>query len=463
MASVYKRGGKKNRHGRYIASFHNEHGKRVDRSTGTTDYDAACQIAAKLETDAALRKQGVIDASQSRFAEQNQRPLSEHVAEYLAHCEHVGQNRVHVANKRAQLDKLIAGIGASRLSDLEPNKVERYLASLIKAGKSHRTHNQHRATVVTFAEWCWEQGRIASNPLKIVPALNEAKDRRRVRRAMTEDELSRLLAASVERCPYYLFAYYTGLRVKAVKAAVWGDVDFDAATIRVRVGNAKGKKDDTFYNLHPRIVDELKRIRPPFASPLDRVFSVPIVRTFHRDCERAGVERYDAEGRQLDRHALRTTLGTHLARAGVLPQQAMKVLGHTDVRITMKHYTDLRLADTAKAVQSLPSIQPKANPLMDAAALLATGTDNATANVNTPQPPLQQIRQQTGGVSGQGPSLSGNAGKSVKASIPKMAACISHGKINGFGTTRHGEPSSDLMLAAPADIIAKSRAIGAVG
>jgi integrase len=269
------------------------------------------------------------------------------------------------------LNKIIEVIGASRLSDIEPNKVERYLAGLLKAGKSHRTANQHRATAVSFAEWLYEQGRIASNPLKIVPTLNEAKDRRRVRRALTEDELARLIAVSDERQPYYLFAYYTGLRVKAVKAAVWGDVDFESSMIRVKAGKAKGKRDEIYLPLHPSLAAVLLRIKPPFASPTARIFpAVPTIRTFHRDCERAGIARYDAKGCQIDRHAFRTTLGTHLARAGVLPQSAMRVLGHSDVRITMKHYTALRIEDTAKAVQALPSIGPGRN----AEALRATGT-----------------------------------------------------------------------------------------
>lgn len=211
--------------------------------------------------------------------------------------------------------KLIDSIDASRLSDLDPNKIESYRSGLITAGKSHRTHNQHRATVVSFAEWCYEQGRIASKPLQVVPTLNEAKDMRCVRRAMTEDELSRLMAASDSRRPYYLFAYDTGLRVKAAKAAMWGDIDFDAASIRVRVGNAKGKKEDIWLPLHPKLVDELSKIKPTLTLPATRIFqAVPSVRTFHRDCERANIDRYDADGRQFDRHALRTTLRTHLAR-----------------------------------------------------------------------------------------------------------------------------------------------------
>jgi hypothetical protein len=46
MASVFKRGGRKNRTGRYIASYFNENGGRITRSTGTSDKDVAEQIAA---------------------------------------------------------------------------------------------------------------------------------------------------------------------------------------------------------------------------------------------------------------------------------------------------------------------------------------------------------------------------------------------------------------------------------
>jgi integrase len=162
-----------------------------------------------------------------------------------------------------------------------------------------------------------------------------------------------------------------------MKAAVWGDVDFDNSLVRLKAGNAKGKQDDTYPPLHLRLLQELKRMRKevPFASNADPIFLiVPRVKTFHRDCKRAGIQRYDADGRQLDRHALRTTFGTHLARAGVLPQLAIPALGHADVQTTMMHYTDLRLVDTAKAVNALPFVEPK----RDGVAFPATGTDGAS-------------------------------------------------------------------------------------
>jgi integrase len=437
MASIYKRGGKQNRSGRYLASYFNEHGKRVERSTGTTDYEVASRIAAKWENEIALRKQGIISTSQANAADANRRPLADHVKDYLEHCEHVGQDADHVAIKRSQLAKLLARTGAVRLSDLTPIIVERYLAGLVKAGKSHRTHNQNRATTVSFMQWCVEQSRVAGNDLKIVPMLNEAKDRRRVRRAMTEDELARLLAISDDRRLYYQFAYYTGMRVKAVKAAVWGDVDFDAAMIRVKVGNAKGKKDDIYLPLHPALIDELRKAQPAFVTAIVRIFHhVPRVETFHRDCKRARIERYDSEGRQLDRHALRTTLGTHLARAGVSPQLAMRVLGHADVQTTMKHYTALRISDTAKAVQTLPTISPKPND--EPAQLKATGTSNSL----TADP--QHFPQQSGGFAGHFVSQPVTSTGQHNSEFLKTDTHVLPHKSSGFGIDRHSQASTVL-------------------
>jgi integrase len=468
VASIYKHGGKKNRNGKYVASYFDENGKRINRSTGTTDYDAACQIAGRWETDVALRRQGVIDSSQARVADSNRAHVEDHVAEYLDHCRHVGQDKAHIAIKTSQLNKLVEGVGATRLSDLDANRIERYLAGLVKAGKSHRTHNQNRATAVAFVQWCFEQGRIASNGLKIVPTLNEAKDRRRVRRALTEDELATLLAVSDVRRPYYLFAYYTGLRVKAVKAAVWGDVDFDDALIRVKVGNAKGKRDDIYQPLHPRLLQELKRMRSevPSARASDPIFAgIPLVKTFHRDCKRAGIDRYDADGRQLDRHALRTTLGTHLARAGVLPQLAMKVMGHNDVQTTMKHYTALRLADTAKAMNALPSIEPKGTA--EPASLRATGTDPANGPLNptgeSTQQKRQHVRQQLCGSDGSRPATTVTIANTENSPQAETSTRVFTRKHRASDVVCQSAAPIGLKESDNADSIENRRAISSVG
>ena len=58
----------------------------------------------------------------------------------------------------------------------------------------------------------------------------------------------------------------------------------------------------------------------------------------------------------IDLHALRTTIGTQLARVGVAPQLAQRLMRYSDYRTTLSHYTVLGLTDTAAAISKLPGV-----------------------------------------------------------------------------------------------------------
>lgn len=105
------------------------------------------------------------------------------------------------------------------------------------------------------------------------------------------------------------------------------------------------------------MVAVLKRIKPEDAESTDVVFQTePTTRTLAADLKRAGIAEYDAEGRRVDRHALRTTTGSLLARAEVPVQQARLQMRHAEISTTIRHYTDLGLADQARAVARIPRI-----------------------------------------------------------------------------------------------------------
>ncbi|MBS0188738.1 MAG: tyrosine-type recombinase/integrase, partial [Planctomycetes bacterium] len=109
------------------------------------------------------------------------------------------------------------------------------------------------------------------------------------------------------------------------------------------------------------------------------------------DLAAAGIPEFDPAGRRVDRHALRTTAGTLLARAGVMPQEAQRQMRHADIKTTLRHYTDLRLADQARAVAKLPQIAKI--PVE----LAATGTDGPVSNPSEhPQQYSQHSVRQTG-------------------------------------------------------------------
>ena len=81
---------------------------------------------------------------------------------------------------------------------------------------------------------------------------------------------------------------------------------------------------------------------------------VPSVAELHADLVAAGVPVEDGLQRRVDFHSLRHTLATNFARSGIAPRVAMEVMRHSDMRLTMKVYTDVQLLPTSDAVERLP-------------------------------------------------------------------------------------------------------------
>jgi hypothetical protein len=176
VASIYRRGGKENLHGRYRISYFDQHGTRRDVTAGSSDYDSAVRIAAKLESEVAERKYGITTPEQDRMAVLNGETVRQHVDAYISYCLHIGHSAVHVSNKKSQLGKLLASTGAKVFSDLTELVVERHLATLEKEHKSARTVDQHRNTTAAFMKWCYSKAGIRTSPLSRL-------SRGRVRRA----------------------------------------------------------------------------------------------------------------------------------------------------------------------------------------------------------------------------------------------------------------------------------------
>jgi len=108
-----------------------------------------------------------------------------------------------------------------------------------------------------------------------------------------------------------------------------------------------------------------------------------VVRDEHGDIVMIGTGRHewpktrivtrDDDGREIDLHALRATLGTTMARQGVPPRLAQQVMRHASYRTTEKHDVVLGLDDASKAMDAVPAIQTP-----DTNACRATGTTEAT-------------------------------------------------------------------------------------
>ena len=186
MATVFKRRGK----GPWIIKYFDHQGRRREKSSRTTDKRAAQRMAAKLEADAALRREGVVDPRLDGLAEADKIPIRDHVDAYLRHLRAGDRSPRTLADARQHLDWVLSETGAARLSDLSLDAVVRALDSLRAKGRASRTVNHHGGRVRAFLRWCERTGRMASNPLQNLPKLDQARDRRRVRRALTDEELA---------------------------------------------------------------------------------------------------------------------------------------------------------------------------------------------------------------------------------------------------------------------------------
>lgn len=160
-----------------------------------TDKQASRAALDRLIKDAEREREGLIDPA----LQHRNRPIAEAVAEYLASCQEEGQASRHVATKRCHLRRFVDLGRWQTLADLSVDSCERVLIQISRDGKSPRTINQHRATVIAFANYLYKRGRLARHDLDRLSSRDERLDRRRVRRALSDGEVRLLLKAAALR------------------------------------------------------------------------------------------------------------------------------------------------------------------------------------------------------------------------------------------------------------------------
>jgi integrase len=110
----------------------------------------------------------------------------------------------------------------------------------------------------------------------------------------------------------------------------------------VRAETAKNKKREV-VPLIPDVVEALRKHRGESATGLGLVFpnGIPRASRLRADSEKNGIQYQDEHGRFADFHALRYTFATFLQRHGVSLRFAVKLMRHSDVKLTAKHYADV--------------------------------------------------------------------------------------------------------------------------
>lgn len=111
-----------------------------------------------------------------------------------------------------------------------------YLATFKERVRSGQTQDSVRQIALGFSSWCARTGCILSHKHQAVPKREEGRDWRRVRRALTEEGLGRLVAVVRLRGleAEYLAAVLAGRRKGDLKRLTWADVDSTQGCLRIR-------------------------------------------------------------------------------------------------------------------------------------------------------------------------------------------------------------------------------------
>lgn len=203
--------------------------------------------------------------------------------------------------------------------------------------------------------------------------LNVSVDRRHDRRALSDDEVTRLLNATSaggtvlsmsasDRHMLYCIALSTGLRaaeLSSLKTTSFS-LESEPPSVRVSAGYSKRRRVDVL----PLPTEILATAREWLATKRvgDAVWPGTWAKSRYAgkmlqvDLKAAGVEYQNADGLFADFHALRHTYITNLARHGVPLATAQKLARHSTPVLTASRYTHIELADQSREVQKLPRL-----------------------------------------------------------------------------------------------------------
>ncbi|XZE22523.1 tyrosine-type recombinase/integrase [Pirellulaceae bacterium SH449] len=356
------------------------------------------------------------------------------VEDYIAYKVAEGLKPSTVNDMRYRVKRLIRELGVTRFEEVKEKDVIQWFVDFgaNEEGKDRPkvSANGRKLQWVYcsgFFRWAVAMKFIGENPVENAPRPKKFKsDRRKLRRAMTAEELEKLIFVAkvrplAEYCKSRMIGsrhtdYWqanpitldnvgqlaeTATKYRNAKRTTdrlrkdgekWALVYRTLALTGVRwgeLGNLKVGRlslDDEKMTLDSRytkngnsdvlpVPGELARdlkqwIEENKLGPDDKLFLIPGkgVKRFYRDIEVAGIPRVDAEGRQIDIHALRYSFGTMLARAGVHVSLAQRLMRHSKPELTIGIYTCLDSGEAKDASNTLPAIgsgkkpEPKEEP-----------------------------------------------------------------------------------------------------
>ena len=332
----------------------------IQQSLHTRDKEVAQKRLNELAMQIERESEGL--AIPAKVKQAAQLPLGQHLDLYLGEKGREWTSDKYYQLTGDRLKKLMRECQWRTLKDLDALSFTQWRGR--QHGSSSKTLNAFLTCIRGFTDWLHTNGFTEEDPMKNIRPI-KAKGQTFERKALSFEEIEILLESVKDpmRRAVYITAIYTGLRRTEMEAIQYGDLHLADRVphIFARAVTTKNGKDASIP-LHPAVVDAILTIGKNKPSPAETVFDVPTIETFRDDLMAAGIVYKDERGNKTDFHALRTTYCTMMNSVGVAPRVAQALMRHSDIKLTMKNYTDANLLPTASAIYSLPNLAMKTVP-----------------------------------------------------------------------------------------------------
>ena len=325
-----------------------------DISLGVSDKQVAQQKLNKLIQELEHESAGLIPAKAEREAAQS--PLLDLISEYVNELTVLGRSVDHLRHVNTRLRRLVRECRWTRLADVTPASFQSWRKEQVT--KAPKTLNEYLATLSAFWTWLRKQSRVTVNPFELVERTDTRGKERVQRRALSDAQAIQLLQVAGKNQLAYMLPLYAGLRRNEAKTLHWSDLVLgdNGGLLRLHAAVNKNRKEQSLP-LHRDLAKALQQQKPANCKANDLVLvnGVPKMKEFRQDLKKAGISFLDERGHRMDYHALRTTFITRLSTMKVHPRLAMELARHSDMRLTMKTYTDAGQLPLREVMDTLPS------------------------------------------------------------------------------------------------------------
>jgi integrase len=248
----------------------------------------------------------------------------------------------------SRMGRLVESFGALSASDVTPQLIDRWLTA--NDGWSPATKNRYRALLSLVFRQAMRNGRVSTNPARLVAA--RAENNARVRYLLDREETS-LRAAMAGRYDCHIpaldIALNTGMRLSEQFSLTWESVDLKRKVIELdETKNGSSRQ----IPINSACEAAFKVLAENVHKRTDRVFKSTRGEDINNPRAWFGPALEDAKIDGLRWHDLRHTFCSRLAMAGVDIRTIAALAGHKTLQMAMR-YSHLAPSHTLSAVERL--------------------------------------------------------------------------------------------------------------